>query len=89
MDLDTQTVSHHPQWGTAPAGARPVPHPPGLHPPGPPGGAPPTPSTSNGAGVEAGSAPGPSIPYSAPATLNYTKEEGRGEQWAPAPTPSR
>ena len=36
MDIDSQTVSHHPQWGAAPPGARPVPHPPGLHPPQPP-----------------------------------------------------
>ena len=27
MDIDSQTVPHHPQWGSAPPGARPVPHP--------------------------------------------------------------
>jgi len=108
MDIDSQTVSHHPQWGAAPPGARPVPHPPGLHPPQPPsnasGGPVPSPAASSiggqstngsGAAETAGSvpapAPGPSLTtYSAPATLNYTREEGgRGEQWTPTPAPSR
>merc|ERR1719309_1142531 len=38
VDRETggQTITHHPQWPGPPLGARPVPHPPGLHPPQPP-----------------------------------------------------
>jgi len=104
MEIDSQTVHH--QWGGAPPGSRPVPHPPGLHPPQPPGSSTPSSSsgpssqTQNGEGGNNGAGPSPSIPFSSPATLNYTKEEGVSsrvtapptpgggppEQWTPAPS---
>ncbi|XP_023340149.1 mothers against decapentaplegic homolog 4 [Eurytemora carolleeae] len=96
MEIDSQTVPHHPQWGSAPPGARPVPHPPGLQPPGSvPSTAPSTPSIPPAQSAPERSpsvptpTPGTSIPYSAPATLSYTREEGRGEQWTPTPSPAR
>ena len=96
MEIDSQTVPHHPQWGSAPPGARPVPHPPGLQPPGSvPSTAPSTPSIPQAQSAPERSpsvptpTPGTSIPYSAPATLSYTREEGRGEQWTPTPSPAR
>ena len=60
MDIDRdsgQTIPHHPQWPVSlpaggsmppgpPHGARPVPHPPGLHPPQPPQSSTPSSSTS-------------------------------------------
>lgn len=81
MEIDNQTVNH--QWGGAPPGSRPVPHPLGLHPPQPPGtssnppsvsGSLPPPSsaqTQNGVGSE-----GPSSSTSVggppgPSPLNY------------------
>ena len=46
VDREAQTIAHHPQWPGPPLGARPVPHPPGLHPPQPPQTAGPSSSTA-------------------------------------------
>jgi len=88
MDVDRE---HHPGWAGPPLGARPVPHPPTLHPPQPPGsGPPPSPSPAplsvasppfrqngGGEGVRSPLSPPQGFPPGGGATVSYTERDGR------------